>query len=168
MHLIGASSATKAKGSMNIEINPHSLGKMYLRHLYDNLSCLPSGTPTEWDKKLKEFDPELSLRFGLVSKRFLIFYNHHGALSTIDSFAQNESFREAFARVRFNSTLNKRALKKLRKDINDAEQKRQAYDIDQCGEEIGIEVYHGTRRRLINDNVDAFAPEKPSLGGVML
>lgn len=153
---------------MDIEINPRSYGKMYLRHLYDNLSCLPSGTPAEWDRKLKEFDPELSLRFGYLSKRFLIFYDHHGVLSTIDSFAQSESFCDTFARVRFNSILNKRAIKQLRKDINEAEQKRQDYDIDQCGEEIGIEVEHGTKNKLINDDVDAFAPERPSLGGVML
>ena len=56
----------------------------------------------------------------------------------------------------------------MRKELNEAEQKRQRYDIDQCGEEIGIEVLQGTKRRLINDSVDAFAPEKPSLGGVIL
>ena len=56
----------------------------------------------------------------------------------------------------------------MRKDLNAAEQKRQDYEIDQCGEEMGIEVHQGTKRRLINDDVDAFAPEKPSLGGVML
>lgn len=139
-----------------------------MRDLYDNYTCLPSGTPTKWDRKLKQFDPELSLRFDYKSKRFLIFYDHHGALSVIRSFAQNESFYKAFANVKHNSTLNTRNLRQMRKDLNAAEQKRQDYEIDQCGEEMGIEVHQGTKRRLINDDVDAFAPEKPSLGGVML
>ena len=89
-------------------------------------------------------------------------------LSVIRSFGQNESFGKAFANVRHNSTLNTRALIQMRKDLDDAENKRQRYDIDQCGEEMGIELHHATRRRVINDTVDAFAPEKPSLGGVIL
>lgn len=153
---------------MNIELSPRSANKMHLRHLYDNYTCLPSGTPTEWDKRLKRFDPELFLRFDYKSKRFLIFYDHQGALSVIRSFAQKESFHKEFANVKHNSTLNTKKLVQMRKDLNAAEQKRQNYEIDQCGEEIGIEVHHGTKRRLINDNVDAFAPEKPRVGGVML
>lgn len=152
----------------DIIISPRSSANLQLRYLYDNLSCLPSGTPTEWDRKLKEFDPELSLRFGYLSKRFLIFYDHHGELSVVRSFGQNESFHKAFANVKHNSLMNSRALKQMREDFDEAEEKRQNYDIDQCGEEMGVELHHATRRRVVNDNVDAFAPEKPGLGGVML
>ena len=153
---------------MDVELSQRSSNRMHLRHLYENYSSLPSGTPTEWDKMLKRFDPELFLRYGHISKKFLIFYDHHNILSVIRSFGQNESFGKAFANVRHNSTLNKRKLIQMRKELNEAEQKRQRYDIDQCGEEIGIELHHATRRRLINDNVDAYAPEKPSLGGIIL
>jgi len=153
---------------MNIQISQLSNNKMQLRYLYNNYTCLPSGTPTEWDNKLKEFDPELSLRFNYISRRFLIFYDHHNTLSVINSFGQHESFYKAFENVKHNSTLNTRKLIEMRKELNDAELKRQNYEIDQCGEEMGIEVHQGTKRRLINDDVDAFAPEKPSLGGVMI
>jgi len=153
---------------MKFELSQRSSNRMHLRHLYENYTCLPSGTPTEWDKKLKQFDPELFLRFSYISRNFLIFYDHNNTLSVIRSFGQNESFGKAFANVRHNSTLNTRVLIQMRKDLDDAENKRQRYDIDQCGEEMGIELHHATRRRVINDSVDAFAPEKPSLGGVIL
>lgn len=153
---------------MDFEIGQHSQAKMRLRRLYNNHYYLPSGTPTEWDKKLKEFDPELSLRCGHVSGRFLIFYDHHGELTTVHSFSRNESFGRAFLNVKHNSLMNSRALIQMRKDLDSAEQKRQDYLIDQCGEEVGVEVHNATKGRLINDNVDAFAPEKAGLGGVMI
>jgi len=128
---------------------------------------LPSGTPEHWDKLLKDFDPHLSLRLSHATGRFLIFYDIHGEISVINSFAKNESFGKTFANVRFNSTLNKKELKQMRKELNEAEQKRQDYDLDQCGEELGIEIHQGTKRRLINDTVDVNI-DKPRLGGVMI
>ncbi len=153
---------------MSIEFSPRTNARMQLRHLYDNLSCLPSGTPTGWDKELKGFDPELSLRLAYRSGRFLIFYDHHSTLSVIASFGRHESFGRAFANVRYNSIMNSRKLAQIRKEINEAEEKKQDYDIEQCAEEFAVELHHSTHRRVINDNVDMLAPEKPSLGGVIL
>ncbi len=153
---------------MGIEFSPRTNAKMQLRHLYDNLSCLPSGTPAEWDRKLREFDPELSLRFGHRSQRFLIFYDHHGTLSVITSFGKYESFGRAFANVKYNSIMSSRKLAQIRKEINKTEAKRQDYDIEQCAEEFAVELHHSTRRRVINDNMDVLASKKPSLGGVAI
>ena len=153
---------------MDIEISQRSQAKMQIRHLYEACSSLPSGTPEYWNRLLKGFDPHLSLRLAHRSGRFLIFYDIHGELSVIRSFGQNESFSKAFLNVKHNSLLRKRELVQMRKELDEAEQKRQDYLIDQCGEEIGAEVHQGAIGKVINDTVDAYAPEKPSLGGVMI
>lgn len=153
---------------MDFEISQRSQARMQIRYLYNDYSFLPSGTPECWDKSLKEFDPNLSLRLAHHSGRFLIFYDIHGELSVIHSFGQNESFGKAFLNVKHKSILHKRELIQMRKDLNEAEQKRKDYLINQCGEEIGVEVHQGAIGKVINDTVDAYAPEKAGLGGVMI
>ncbi len=138
-----------------------------MRSLFHNLP-LPSGTPSEWDKKLKEFDKELSLRYNPESENFLIFYDHHGQLLVIRSFAQDESFGMAFWNVKHNSSLSIRDIMRMRQNEKDTEEKRKKDLIADCGHEFGTELHRMTRNKLINDSVDAFAPEKAGVGGVML
>ena len=134
---------------MDIEFSPRTAVNMYFRHLHDDLSCLPSGTPAEWDKKLKEFDPELSLRLAYRSQRFLIFYDHHGTLSVIYSFGHDKPFGLVFAAIKHRSIMNAKWLKQARREINEAEEKRQDYEIEQCAGEFGTELHHACRGRVM-------------------
>ena len=153
---------------MDIEISPRSIVDMYMRQIYNQYTRAPCGTSEYWDKKLKEFDPNLSLRISNKTGRFVIFYEIHGVMSSIHSFGRHESFGKAFREVKERSLLNSRKLNQMRIDADKAEEDRQTYDIDQCAEEFGIELRHGAVGRVVNDTVDAFAPEKPSIGGEMI
>lgn len=153
---------------MDVEISPRSSAEMRVRHFYNNYTSLPLGTPTEWDAKLKDFDPDLSLRYNNITGTFTIFYDHHNKLTAIRSFGQNGSFGRAFANVRYNSILNQKRLIQMRKDLDAAEEARHTYNMDQCAAEFGEELHHSATGRVINDSVDAYAPEKPGLGGEMI
>ena len=120
-----------------------------MRSFFHNLP-LPFGTPSVWDKKLKEYDRELSLRFNPESKNFIIFYDHHGQLSVIRSFAQDESFGMAFWNVKHNSSLSMRDIMRMRQGEKEAEEKRQKDLIADCSQEFGTELHHATRGRVTN------------------
>jgi hypothetical protein len=123
-----------------------------MRSFFHNLP-LPPGTPAEWDKKLKEFDRELHLRFNPESQNFLIFYDHRGKLSVIRSFAQDQSFAMEFWNVKHNSSLSIRHIMRMRKAEKEAEEKRQKDLIRECSEEFGNELHHATRGRVTNDAI---------------
>ena len=123
-----------------------------MRSLFHNLP-LPYGTVKEWDKKLKEYDRELSLRFNPESKNFLIFYDHHGQLLVIRSFAQGESFGMAFWNVKHNSSLSMRDIMRMRQGEKDTEEKRKKDLIADCSHEFGTALHHASRGRMTNDSV---------------
>ena len=123
-----------------------------MRSFFHNLP-LPFGTQGEWDKKLKEFDRELSLRFNPESKNFLIFYDHHGQLLVIRSFAQGESFGMAFWNVKHNSSLSMRDIMRMRQGEKDTEEKRKKDLIADCSHEFGTALHHASRGRMTNDSV---------------
>lgn len=137
----------------NIELSEHSKANMRLRDFYNNMTCLPPGTPTEWDRKLKDYDPELSLRYNPRTGNFLIFYDHQGKLSVIRAFGRYESFGKAFLNLKHNSTLNLRKLKKMRADFEEETEKEIDHQIDECAEEFATELHHATRERVITDGV---------------
>lgn len=151
----------------DIMLSEKASADLRMRSFFHDLP-LPSGTPSGWDKELKEFDRELSLRFNPESKNFLIFYDHHGQILVIRSFAQEESFGMAFWNVKHNSSLSMRDIMRMRQNEKEAEEKRKKDLIADCSHEFGTELHHATRNRVTNDNVDAFAPKKASLGGVIL
>ena len=136
----------------NIEFSTKTSEDLRMRSFFHNLPE-PSGTPKEWDKTLREFDPELHLRFNPESNNFLIFYDHHGMINVIRSFAMNESFGQAFMNVKHNSSLSIRHIMRMRQAEKDAETKRQKDLIRDCSEEIGTELHHATRNRVSTDAI---------------
>jgi len=135
-----------------IEFSEKSSADLRMRSFFHNLPQ-PSGTPKEWDKTLKEFDPELHLRFNPESNNFLIFYDHHGQVQCIRSFAMNESFAMAFWNVKHNSSLSMRDVVRMRQDEKGTEEKRQKDLIRECSEEFGEALHHSARKRVTNDAI---------------
>lgn len=152
----------------DIILSPRATAQMRMRAYYNKATLAPSGTPAEWDRKLKAFDPKLSLRLNPESEMWCVFYEHHGMLSVIWSFGVGESFGKAFLNVQHKSTLRWRHIRKMRKAEKEAEEKQVTDAITAAGEQGGTDLHRMSKRVVTTDSVDAFAPEKPSAGGVML
>lgn len=138
----------------NVTFPPHAVKKLRMRAYLGKFTREARGGQEEyWQEKLQDFDPELSLRWSWLNKRWLIVYDHHGQIEVIRSFERGQPFGEVLQYVKFNSTLTSRKLQQFKREQDEAVEKEQDERIGEAGEEFGTELHHATRRRLISDGM---------------
>lgn len=138
----------------NIVFPPHAAKKLRMHAYLTKFTREARGGQEEyWQEKLQDFDPELSLRWSWLNKRWLVIYDHHGVVEVIRSFVPGQSFGEVYRYVKYNSSLTSRKLRELKKEQDAAAEKKIDNEIDDAGAEFGEELYHATRERVITDSV---------------
>jgi len=134
-----------------IIISPRSAARLRMKaYLYEH-TREPRGSEVEWQKRLTEFDPELILRWSYLCNQYIVFYDHHGELTTIRAFGPRE-FGQAFLNIKHNATLNARRLRRMKQRQEEEVEKGIDKEIEECGAEFGEELHHATRERLISDS----------------
>lgn len=151
----------------DITISPRSRARLQMQAYLSTYTREPRGSEVEWQKKLASLDSELVLRWSYLQNQYVVFYDHHGMMSVIRTFKPGE-FGKEFLNIRHNATMNTRKLRQMKKEYDEGLEKQTDREINDCGEEFGIELHHATKGRMITDSVDMYGPKKPKLGGVIL
>ncbi len=101
------------------------------------------------EERFKNLDPELSLRFDLIDKRWGVYYDHNGFVNCIHVVEPNEPWALVLRDVRKNGHASKRDLIKQHQGCKAAQEKRVQDKIKDAGHEAGMDIYHAVRNRVM-------------------
>ncbi len=100
-------------------------------------------------KLFKDLDPELTLRFDLIDKRWGVYYDHNGFINCIHVVELNEPWPLVLRDIRRNGHASKIDLIKKHQECKDVQEKRVQDKIKDAGHEAGIDVYHAATNRVM-------------------
>ncbi len=139
----------------DIALSKKTSVRLRMRGLY-NLQTREArgGQELYWQKMLTELDPDLHLRWNYLSKIYVIYYDRHGFLTVPigGSFSPTDSFGKVYRNLQFNAHLTMRALRQMKKDYDEQVEADQNRPIEDCAEEVAIELHHSTKGRMISDS----------------
>lgn len=100
-------------------------------------------------RQLTELDDDLTLRFHVLDKRWGIYYDHQGLLTCIRTIQPHAPWALVFRDVRRNAGTSKRQLIAHHAASVDAQKRRVDNRIREVGVEIGTDLHHMTRNRVM-------------------
>ncbi len=101
------------------------------------------------EEKFTDLDPELSLRFDLIDKRWGVYYDHNGFVNCIRIVQPYEPWALVLRDIRRNGHATKRDLIKQHQECKAVQEKRVQDKIKDAGHEAGMDLYHATRNRVM-------------------
>ncbi len=121
----------------------------YRAYLHDYTRTAESMGLKNEERGFRQLDPELSLRFDIIDKRWGVYYDHNGFVNCIRVVEPNESWHLVLRDVRKNGHATKRDLIRQHQECKNAQEKRVQDKIKDAGHEAGMDIYHAARNRVM-------------------
>ncbi len=121
----------------------------YRAYLSDYTRTAETRGLRETERDFIRVDPELSLRFDLIDKRWGVYYDHNGFINCIRVVEPNEPWPLVLRDIRKNGHASKRDLIRQHQECKDAQEKRVQDKIKDAGYEAGTDLYHAAINRVM-------------------
>ena len=104
-----------------------------------------------WEKRLKELDEHLSLRWNPIEKHWAVYYDRHGKITCIKTFKR--SFHKALIEIRRDGKTTARDMIEQTKKEQERADEMMRNKIREAGYEFGKDITNRMGRRVISDSV---------------